>query len=62
MVGPIDSVIGDDADAAISRFLTQIPARLSVGKGKVSFNAILVEVNENTGKAIDIKRIQKELG
>jgi hypothetical protein len=59
MVGPIDSVIGDDPDSVINRFLTQIPSRLSVGKGKVSFDAILVEVDKNTGKAVDIKRIQK---
>jgi metallophosphoesterase (TIGR00282 family) len=59
MVGPVDSVIGDDPDSVINRFLTQIPSRLSVGKGKVSFDAILVEVNEKTGKAVDIKRIQK---
>jgi hypothetical protein len=62
MVGPIDSVIGDDTGSVINRFLTQIPARLSVGRGKVSFNAILVEVNEDTGRATDIRRIQKELG
>jgi hypothetical protein len=59
MVGPMDSVIGDDPDSVIKRFLTQIPGRLSVGKGKVSFDAILVEVDENTGKAVDIQRIRK---
>jgi len=59
MVGPIDSVIGDDPDSVLARFLTQIPSRLSVGKGKVSFDTILVEVDEKTGKAVDIKRIQK---
>ena len=59
MVGPIDSVIGDDPDSVINRFLTQIPSRLPVGKGKVSFDAILVEVDEKTGKAVDIKRIKK---
>jgi len=59
MVGPVNSVIGVDPDFIISRFLTQMPGRLSVGKGKVNFDAILVEVDENTGKAIDIKRIQK---
>ncbi len=59
MVGPIDSVIGDDPNSVINRFLTQIPSRLSVGKGKVNLDAILVEVDENTGKAVDIKRIQK---
>jgi metallophosphoesterase (TIGR00282 family) len=59
MVGPIDSIIGDDPDSVINRFLTQMPSRLSVGKGKVNFDAILVEVDGNTGKAMDIKRIQK---
>ncbi len=59
MVGPMESVIGDDSDAVIKRFLTQIPGRLSVGKGEVSFDAILVEVDEKTGKATDVQRIQK---
>jgi calcineurin-like phosphoesterase len=59
MVGPTDSVIGDDPDSVIRRFLTQIPSRLSVGKGEVSFDAILVEVDEKSGKAIGIQRIRK---
>jgi len=59
MVGPMDSVIGDDPDAVLKRFLTQIPGRLSVGKGTVSFDAILVEVDEKTSKAVGIQRIQK---
>jgi metallophosphoesterase (TIGR00282 family) len=59
MVGPIDSVIGDDPESVINRFLTQIPSRLSVGKGRVSFDSILVEVDEKTAKAVDIKRIQR---
>ena len=59
MVGPMDSVIGDDPDSVIDRFLTQIPRRLSVGSGTVTFNAILVEVSEETGDAIDIRRIQR---
>ena len=59
MVGPIDSVIGDNADDVIKRFLTQMPFHLSVGKGTVAFDAILVEVNEETSKAVDIKRIRR---
>ncbi len=57
MVGPKDSVIGDDVDSVLKRFLTLIPRRLPVGKGRVSFDAIFVEVDEDTGKAIAIKRI-----
>jgi metallophosphoesterase (TIGR00282 family) len=60
MTGPADSIIGDDADAVIQRFLTQMPHHLSVGKGNPVLNAILVEVNNN-GKATGIERIQREL-
>lgn len=60
MTGPIDSVIGDDTDNVIQRFLTQLPHRMSAGKGKVTFNAVLVKVNNTTGRAINIERIQRE--
>ena len=60
MSGPIDSVIGDDTEAVIQRFLTQIPHRLGVGKGKIALNAILVGVDDDTGKATSIERIYRE--
>lgn len=60
MTGPTDSVIGDDAEAVIQRFLTMLPHHLSVGKGKPVLNAIVVEVDENSGKATSIERIFRE--
>ena len=62
MTGPIDSVIGDDTEAVLQRFLTIMPHRLSVGKGKAIFNAVLVSVDENSGKALSIDRIYREVG
>ncbi|MFO8101263.1 MAG: TIGR00282 family metallophosphoesterase [Dehalococcoidia bacterium] len=59
MVGPLESVIGDDKENVIERFLTQTPRRLSVGKGPVIFNSVLVET-DNDGRAVDIKRIDLE--
>ena len=61
MVGPLDSVIGDDTDAVIHRFLSQMPHHLSVGKGKVVFNSVLVVIDENTGRASGIARIDREV-
>jgi metallophosphoesterase (TIGR00282 family) len=61
MTGPTDSIIGDDVDAVIQRFLTQMPHHLTVGRGKPVLNAVLVEVDEASGKATSIKRIQKEM-
>ena len=60
MTGPVDSVIGDDPENVLKRFLTQLPHRLSAGSGKSVINAILVTVDETTGKARGIERIQRE--
>ncbi len=62
MVGPADSVIGVDAEAAIQAFLTGIPHRFSIGGGAVVFDAVLVEVSETSGKAVSIERIQRRDG
>jgi len=60
MTGPMDSIIGDDAEAVIQRFLTGMPHHLSVGKGKLTFNAILLSVDEDSGRAINIERICRQ--
>ena len=61
MTGPIDSVIGDDTESVLRRFLTGMPHRLSVGKGRTMFNAVLVRVADDTGRAISIERIYREV-
>lgn len=60
MVGPRDSVIGDDVETVIGKFLTQMPRRLTVGKGAVTFNSVLIEI-EDSGIATNIYRIDTEL-
>jgi hypothetical protein len=60
MTGPSDSVIGDDVESVIRRFLTAMPHHLSVGKGKPVLNAILVTLDEKNGKATAIERITRE--
>jgi len=61
MAGPIDSVIGADPEAVLSTFLTLMPARLSVGKGNLIFYSVLVEIEETSGRATSITRIDQEL-
>ena len=61
MVGPVNSVIGDDTEAVLQRFLTIIPNRLTVGQGKVMFNAVLVRVDDESGRATSIERIHREV-
>ena len=61
MVGPVNSVIGDDIDAVLKRFLTMLPNRLSVGKGRTVFNAVLVKTDDTTGRAVSIDRVTREV-
>ena len=61
MTGPINSIIGDDTQQVLQRFLTRLPHRLSVGSGKTAFNAILVNIDNESGRAINIERIYHEV-
>ena len=60
MVGPVDSIIGDDVDNVLNSFLTGLPHKLSVGKGRVAFDAMLLDIDEKTGRARSIQRIRRE--
>lgn len=57
MTGPRDSVLGVQTDLVIRKFISQLPVRFEVAEGIAQFNAVLMELDENTGKAIKIERI-----
>ena len=62
MTGPYESVLGIDPEIIIKKFLTQMPTRFEVmDKGAVQFNAVVVDVDEMTGKAVSIERIYDTL-
>jgi metallophosphoesterase (TIGR00282 family) len=61
MVGPVNSVIGSNIQDVLSRFLNQTPKRLNVADGRSRFNSVLLELNEDTGEAISISRIDREV-
>ncbi len=59
MVGPINSVIGNEPDDVLARFLYQMPRRLGVAAGPVRFNSVLVDVDEKTRHARSIQRVDR---
>ncbi len=61
MTGPYDSVIGRRVDQILSRFITQLPTRFEMAENNVKLCGAVVEVDEKTGRALSIKRIQKDL-
>lgn len=56
MTGPYDSVIGVKKEIIFQRFLTGLPVRMETAKGGSELHAVLISVDENTGKALDIRR------
>jgi len=56
MTGPYDSVIGVETDPVIRKFMTAMPARMQAAKGRVELNAVIVTVDEASGRARSIRR------
>jgi hypothetical protein len=62
MVGPRDSVLGIDPSIIVSRFLDHLPRRFEVASGVVQFNSVLVDIDDATGRARSIERLDREWG
>jgi hypothetical protein len=56
MTGPYHSVIGVQTDIVIQRFLTGLPVRMEAARQHAEMHAVIVEVDEITGKARAIRR------
>ncbi|TKJ42445.1 metallophosphoesterase [candidate division LCP-89 bacterium B3_LCP] len=57
MTGPFDSVIGLDKKVALQRFIGGVPQRYQMAHDNIRMNAVLVSINQETGKALSIERI-----
>ena len=57
MTGPHESVIGMDRTAMTKRFLDGLPARFEVALGDVQLNGVLIDVDDATGRARKISRL-----
>lgn len=58
MTGPFDSVIGIKKEIILQRFLMQMPIRFEVSDKDVWFNGVLIEIDEKSGKALSMQRLQ----
>lgn len=57
MTGPKNSVIGMDISASIKRFETTLPERYKVAGGDCIFNGIIFNIDDNTNKVVNMKRL-----
>lgn len=62
MTGPFDGVIGRKKEQILTRFITQMPTRFEMAEGDIQLHGAIVDVDEKTGRANSIKRVQEKLG
>ncbi|HZP33899.1 MAG TPA: TIGR00282 family metallophosphoesterase [Candidatus Acidoferrales bacterium] len=56
MTGPHDSIIGMEKAAVIKRFLDGMPIRYEVATGDIQMNALFIEVDSVSGRAVSVAR------
>lgn len=58
MTGPLDGVLGVVREQVLEKFLTARPARFEVmRRGPVQLNAVLLVMDDKSGKCMEIKRL-----
>lgn len=58
MTGAIQSVLGVETELSVQQFVTQIPVRFVHAEGEAKLDGVIVEIDDKTGKATAISRIQ----
>ena len=57
MTGVRHSILGTDTEIIVNRFAYQKKDKFRLAEGKVQFNAVLIKINQNSGLADEITRI-----
>jgi metallophosphoesterase (TIGR00282 family) len=58
LCGPFDSVIGMEKENVIRGFMSQLPRKFEVAEDNVVLQGVVVDIDERSGKARDIKRLR----
>lgn len=61
MTGPQCSVIGRKIEDVLTRFITQVDCRFQVASEDSQLQAVVLDINEDTGKTGSITRIQRSI-
>jgi metallophosphoesterase (TIGR00282 family) len=59
MCGPINSILGRAINPIMNRFISNLPASFPVAGGEVRLHGALIEINERTGRAMRITRVDE---
>jgi len=58
MTGSFDSVLGRQKQQIIERFVTNLPLRFDLAQDDLRVQGVLIEADDQTGKALSIKRVE----
>jgi metallophosphoesterase (TIGR00282 family) len=61
MCGAADSILGRTKESILRRFVTGMPTTLPVAGGEVLLCGAVVDVDESTGRAVAIRRLQEAI-
>ena len=59
MTGSRDGVIGMRREQVVEKFLSQRPTRFEISKKDPAINAVIIEIDEDTGRALQIDRVME---
>lgn len=59
MTGSRDGVIGMRREQVVEKFLSQRPTRFEISKKDPAINAVIIEIDEATGRALQIDRVME---
>ena len=59
MCGPTESILGREIEPIVTRFISNLPTTFPVAKGPVSLNGAIIDIDESTGKALQIQRFSR---
>src|SRR5437660_819772 len=59
LLRPVNSILGRAIDPIMNRFISNLPASFPVAGGQVRLRGALIEIDETTGRALRITRVDK---
>jgi metallophosphoesterase (TIGR00282 family) len=59
MCGPVNSILGRAVEPIVNRFISNLPAQFPVANGEVRLRGALVKIDETTGRAAWIARVDE---
>src|SRR3989475_1583958 len=59
MCGPVNSILGRTIEPIMNRFVSNMPASFPVASGEVRLRGALIEIDESTGRALRLTRVDE---